>query len=268
MAVPETSVNGVPFSEIAVLPPRVVSHIRQVYVEGLELGRNPRAFSKLGDSSVLTDHFLTRFDAPQDSGLYDLGVYEFLRPAIDYYAGSFRRYGVGARVALSAHGAQDPQWANKEYCGPNETLLLCEIRLHNPSILLIRLGTNDAGSAERFHADMSSIIETTLAQGVIPVLATKADRFEGDDRNNGVLRELAADYRIPLWDFDRLAGTLPGRGLDIDDAHLTVHTDNDYTDPVTLSRGYPTSDLSALIVLDALRQTLDGVVAPDSDLTE
>ena len=37
-------------------------------------------------------------------------------------------------------------------------------------------------------------------------------------------------------------------------AHLTVYGRNDYTDPETLTRGYPVSDLTALVVLDALRQ--------------
>ena len=71
---------------------------------------------------------------------------------------------------------------------------------------------------------------------------------------NEATRRLAAAYRVPLWDFDAVAATLPNRGLTDDQAHLTVFGRNDYTDPETLQRGYPVSDLSTLVVLDAVRR--------------
>ena len=47
-------------------------------------------------------------------------------------------------------------------------------------------------------------------------------------------------------------------GLTDDHAHLTVYGRNDYTDPATLTHGYPVSDLTTLVVLDAIRQLGDG----------
>lgn len=247
---PARQLLGVPFEEIAVLSPRTRLRVRAIYERGKTLGRNPQAFSKLGDSAVLTDHNLTRFD----TGPYNLGPYVALQPTIDYFSGSFVRYGAGARVSLTTIGVFDPQWANKQWCLPNENLLDCEIRLHNPAIMLIRLGTNDADS-DRFERYLRQIVEKCIDAGIVPVLGTKADRFEGsDNRINQAIRRVAADYQLPLWDFDAVADYLPGRGLRGDNAHLSAYRANDYTDPQTLAYGYPTSDLTALVVLDALRQ--------------
>jgi hypothetical protein len=249
---PARQINGVPFDAFAVLPPGAAEHVGEIAARGRELGRNPNAFSKLGDSAVLIESNLTRFD----NGPYTLGPYEFLAPTIAHFAGSWARYGVGSRVALTTLGVFDPMWADPEWCQPGEHLLACEIRLHNPGVLLIRLGTND-GRAELYDTYMRQIVEYAIEAGVIPILGTKADRFEGDDSINAVTRALAAEYRVPLWDFDRLADTLPNRGLTDDHAHLTVYRRNDYTDPETFARGYPVSDLSALVMLDAVRRLME-----------
>jgi hypothetical protein len=245
-----------PAEAIIVMPEEVRSHVREIFAKGQARGRNPNAFSKLGDSLVLTSHYLTRFDG----GSYNLGPYGFLQPTIEHYAGSFARYGVAVKVGLHAWSVFDPLWANKEHCVAEETMLACEFRLHNPSTILIRIGTNDTGSAGLFEENVRQIVEFCIAEGVIPVLGTKPDRFEGPDgQNNAVIRRLAAEYRVPLWDFDRIADTLPDRGLTADNVHLTIYRTNDYTDPETFNRGYPVNDLTALLMLDAIRQTVQTV---------
>ena len=256
---PARQINGIPFEQIAVMPPDVAEHVAEIAQRGQELGRDPRAFSKIGDSAVLIESNLTRFD----NGPLDLGPYNFLQPTVSHFAGSWARYGAGARISLTAIGTLDPMWANPAYCSPGENLLTCEVRLHNPSILLIRLGTND-GSADLYHTYMSQIIEYALDNGIVPILGTKADRFEGDDSINEATRQLAAAYRVPLWDFDAVAATLPNRGLTDDHAHLSVYQNNDYTDPETYQRGYPMSDLSTLVVLDAVRE----IMFPDASTAE
>jgi hypothetical protein len=65
-------INGVAFEDIAPMPPDVAAHVREIHARGLALGRNPRAFSKMGDSGVLIESYLTRFDR----GIYNLGPYE------------------------------------------------------------------------------------------------------------------------------------------------------------------------------------------------
>lgn len=249
-----TPAFGLPVNEISPnvivrMPPEVMANVATIFEKGNTLGRNPHVFSKMGDSAVLTSHYLTRFD---DELYYNLGQYDYLQPVIDHYAGSFSRYGAATKVGLSSFGVLDPMWSNKSWCGPQEHMLQCEIRHNNPSVILMRIGTNDGITRELFTENMRQIIEFCLEQGIIPVLATKADRFEGDNRNNEVLMQLADEYKIPLWDFDAVAATLPDRGLTADNAHLTISDRNDYTDPNTFTKGYPMNDLTALMALDAI----------------
>ncbi len=248
------AINGVPLSVIAPLPPEVAANVRAIYARGQELGRDPRAFSKLGDSTLLNPHFL----GPFDSGDYALGDFGHLQPAIDRWAGSFERHGVGAHFGLHSWTVFDPMWADPEWCEGGEDLITCEFRLQNPSVLFVRLGSNDAGSPSGFRFNVKEVIEFASERGVIPIIGTKADRFEGSNENNDILRALADEYDVPLWDFDRLADTLPGRGLDSDGVHLIIdELPHDYTDPAAFGRGHAMQDLSALVVLDQVRRVVE-----------
>lgn len=244
------NVNGVPIETIVFMPEEVQEHVREIYAQGRLRGRNGSAFSKLGDSLIATPSFFTQFDA----GVYDLGPYEYLQPAIDYFAGSYERYGVALRPGLHAWGVFDPLWANKDWCQPNETMIACEIRLNNPGVLLILLGTNDSGSPGNFAHNIRKVVEFCIENGVVPVLVTKADRFEGpENTNNNLLREIAGEYSIPLWDYDLVAGTIPDRGLQEDQVHLTVFVENDYTMPEAYETGHGVHNLTGLMMLDAIR---------------
>jgi hypothetical protein len=246
-------VNGIPVEEIAVMPEEVRENVREIYRRGQLLGRNAQAFSKLGDSLIATPSFLVPFD----TGLYNLGEYDYLQPAIDYFAGSFERYGVALRPGLHTWGVFDPLWANKEWCSANEDLLACEVRLNNPGVLLILLGTNDAGNPPGFDYNMRKVIEYSLENGIIPVIVTKADRFEGPDNiNNEILRQIAADFQVPLWDYDLVAETLPARGLTEDQIHLTVYPENDYTLAEAYQTGHGVHNLTGLMILEAIRATI------------
>lgn len=247
---PATLVNGVPVEHFVVMPPATVDNVRRIFARGQELGRNPRAFSKLGDSISLTSHYFARFDQKR----YDLGIYQALQPTIDYYDNSFERFGLAVRIGLLAWISFRPGVADPQLCRPEEHMVECELRLHNPSVLVIRLGTNDIAPGDAFERAIRHAIETSTAEGVIPLLVTKSDRFEGDNRHNETLRALAAEYAVPLWDFDLVAGTLPDRGLGGDAVHLTMYAGDDFSDPATLSFGYPLSDLTGLFALDAIRR--------------
>ena len=225
--------------------------MREIYDSGQVRGRYPNKFSKLGDSLIATPYFLTQFDKEH----YNLGDYAYLQRAIDHYAGSFERYGVAIKAGLHSGGVFDPMWANKDWCQPNESLIACEFRLNNPSVLLILLGSNDSGAPDSFDYNLRKVVDFTIENGVIPVLATKADRFEGpDNRNNLILRQIAADYQIPLWDFDIMADTLPGRGLQEDEVHLTEFAENNYTMSEAFQSGHAVHNLTALMVLDTIMQ--------------
>lgn len=250
---PATFVNGVPVEHIIIMPPETQANVRRIFAKGQEMGRDPHAFSKVGDSISLTSHYLARFDQKR----YNLGIYKDLQETIDYYDGSYERFGMALRIGLHAWIAFRPGIADPDKCESDEHMVECEFRLHNPSILLIRLGTNDTAVGDAYERAIRFAIDYSVENGVIPVLVTKSDRFEGDDRHNNTMRELALEYNVPLWDFDVVAGTLPDRGLGGDSVHLTMYGVNDYTDPATLSFGYPLSDLTGLMMLDAIRQTVN-----------
>lgn len=241
---------GAAVDSIAYLPEEVVINSREIFNRGRSLGRDSNSFSKLGDSLIANPHFLTGFDSDRS----DLGSYDFLQPIIDQFAGSYERYGVAIHAGLHSWGIFDPMWADKNWCQPNESMVACEFRLNSPSILLILLGSNDAGAPDNFAYNLRKLVEYSIEYGVIPVLVTKADRFEGPENTNNILiREIAAEYAVPLWDFDLLADMIPDRGLKEDQIHLTPFDEFDYTLPEALETGHGVHNLTALMVLEAIR---------------
>lgn len=221
--------------------------MRQVYLRGLMLGNNPHAFAKIGDCNSEPPFFLAKFDT--DS--YNLGPYRRLQAVIDHFEGSYLHESMAVWTGNHAWAVFDPTWANPAFCDPGESPIECEFRRTKPSLVLIRLGTNEAGQTAMFEENLRKIVEFSLEHGVIPVLGTKADRLEGSDAHNAFVRALAEEYGVPLWDFARLAGTLPGGGLMPDGFHMTW-AGLDFTDPVVLNTGHGAQNLSALIVLDAV----------------
>ena len=247
-------INGIPLSDLVPMPPETAANVAAIYARGQELGRDSKAFSKLGDSTILNPHFL----GPFDEGTYNLSDFGYLQPTIDRWRGSFKRHGVGAHFGLHSWTVFDPMWADEKWCEPGEHLLACELRLQNPSVLFVRLGSNDSGSPSGFRYNVRDVIKYAIEHGVIPIIGTKADRFEGSNENNEILRELTAEYHVPLWDFDLLAETLPNRGLGTDNIHLAIEDlPHDYTLPETFQRGHPMQDLTALIALDQVRRIIE-----------
>lgn len=226
------------------------ARVREIFERGQARGNNAHAFSKVGDCNSELPFFLGRFD----SGDYDLGPYAYLQPAIDHFAGSFGRQSMAVWTGSHAWSVLDSTWANPALCLPGETPLGCEFRLNRPSIVLIRLGTNEAYSPALFEKHMRAIIEYSIEQGVIPVLGTKADQLEGSDHINDIVRQLAAEYEVPLWDFGRVASTVPGRGLREDGFHMTWYPLT-YGDPRALQAGHSVHNLAALIALHTVWQS-------------
>jgi hypothetical protein len=85
----EIYINGLPPSYFISMPEGTIARSREIYELGQTLGRNSHSFSKVGDSIVDTPEFFTWFD----SGEYDLGEYAYLEGAIDYFVGSYGRFG-------------------------------------------------------------------------------------------------------------------------------------------------------------------------------
>lgn len=247
------AINGMPLSEFVIMPPEVRDNVRAIFAQGQALGRNARVFSILGDSLIATPQSLAKWDTAD----FNLGEFAHLQPTLDHFAGSFGRYGPSVRVGLHSWSVSDPLWADKELCLANEDVLSCELRLNNPSLMLVFLGSNDSAPPGGFKSNYKQIVQTLIASGVVPVLATKADRFEGpDNANNIAIREVAQELQVPLLEFDLLANTLPGRGLGPDNVHLTYLEPLDYASPGLTAIGYPTHNLAVLMILDEVRREL------------
>jgi hypothetical protein len=247
---PPGQINGIPYPSILLMDEASRQHAQEIFLAGQALGNDARAFSKVGDSTIENPFFLARFD----EGDYNLADYVYLQGVIDQFAGSFARDSVAVRQGMHAWSMMDPTWADKGLCLANEGPLACEIRLQRPAVLLIRLGSNDAGVPDSFRAGLQEIIDYAIENGVIPVLGTKADRFEGSNINNEIIRELAVTNRLPLWDFDAVASTAANKGLDVDNVHLLTFYQHDYSLPEAFQAGHALHNLSALVVLDLLWQ--------------
>ncbi len=250
---PATGINGIPISQIVVLSDAARQRIRQIYVQGQAAGRNPRSFAKVGDSTMVYPPFLAAFEDPTQ---YKLGPFDYLQPAIAYFDGSFGHISGAAKKGMHTWTEFDPSWNNADLCRSDEQPLACEFRLTNPSVVFVRLGANDVPDPYTFRADLAKILDFWISRGVIPVLGTKPDRQDADNRINNIIRQTAATYRIPLWDYDVVAGTIPGRGLEPDQIHIRGGGSHDYTYPSTLSSGDSVEDLTALMMLDAVRREM------------
>jgi hypothetical protein len=252
-APPPDHVNSLPFDTFVVMDRAVIDHVREIFATGRSLGRNPRSFSKAGDSTIESPYFLGRFDR----GPYNLGPYQYLHAVIDYYQGSYGRDSLAVRIGQHSWTLLNPAWADKKQCEADESPLACEFRVNNPSVVILRLGANDAGVPKLFDTKMRDVVDYVIAQGVIPVLSTKPDQRKGTEQINDIVRKIAADYQIPLWDFAKVADTLPGRGLGPDGVHLTGFPQSDYTLPQAFQRGHGVQNLTALIVLDKIWRALE-----------
>ncbi len=234
------------------VPPGVVpvpgERVAAIFRRGLELGNNPRVFAKVGDCNSENGRFLVMFDQP---GAYDLGPQGHLQATIDHFAGSFGRVSVAARSGFSPASVMDPTWADPAVCQPGEGPLQCEYRLLRPSFAIIALGTHNAPTIAGYEADLRAVIEASIDLGVVPVITTKADNVEGGDRVNAVMRRLAAEYQVPLWDFWAAVQPLPAHGLSSDGIHLTYGRAQ-FGDDWAMTRGWTWRNLTALLTLESL----------------
>lgn len=242
------------WQSLPVIP--AVSHTaRQIYQRGLALGNDPTAFSKVGDCESTPAWFLGDFD--RNPPPYRLGEHTDLEAVILQFAGSLGRTSLAAGRGFNVSSVLTALWADPAQCQPGETPLACEIRVHRPSIAFVMLGTNDRWHQDRFEAQMRLILDALVEQGVVPILATKADNLEGDGSINLTIARLALEYDLPLWNFWLAVQPLPDHGLQPDGAHITWGY-NLFDDPLEMGRGWPVRNLTALQSLDAVWRGLAG----------
>lgn len=238
-----------------IIPIAVSKRAMEIYHSGLALENDPHAFSKVGDCGGTPSWFLGTFDLGEE--FFSLGEYQELKSVIEYFSGSFERTSLAVSPGFNASSVFSPLWANPDLCESGEGPLECEYRIHNPSVALIMLGTNDFTRAEDFEGSMRRIIEFSIEKGVLPIISSKADNLEGDGSINRTLYKLALEYELPFWNFWAVLQELPDQGLQEDGAHLTWAS-NFFDDPIRMRSGWPWRNLTALQTLDAVGQSFPG----------
>ena len=229
--------------------PTVGETARELYGRGQLKGNDVHAFSKVGDGEVSAEWFLTAFDL--GNHYYDLGPYQDLLPAIEYFAGSFGRIGVAARRGFNTDRILDSAMSDSTVCASGESPLTCELRLQRPAFAVLSLGTNQVWQHEEFEKGMRQILDILLSENVVPILSTKGDNLEGDQRINRTIACLAQEYDVPLWNFWSAIQPLPNHGLQPDLEHLTYGI-TDFDDAQAIQTAWTIRNLSALQVLDAV----------------
>jgi hypothetical protein len=188
--------------------PAVSERVKKIYQRGIENGNNPHAFSVVGDCQSFPYLFMGGYD----TGSYntdDLG--DNLKETIEWFSGSFSRYGFTILDGANAATELALGWANRNYCSADESFLNCELRLNKPSFVIVNIGTHWTSRNEQY---LRKIIETIIDNGSVPILATKADNLEGDFSINQQIANLAAEYELPLWNLWRSVQDLTDHGLD------------------------------------------------------
>lgn len=235
--------------------PVVSERMAQVYQAGLERGRDPARFSKIGDCQNITTYFLADFDHPENYRLGD--QFASLQVTIEQFAGSWSRESLAVRGGLNVAAAMNPMWADRKQCNANETPLACEIRVHNPGIVIISMEESWSGDLDKYDTYLRKIVEYVLSQEVVPILATRAEPDKIAISINETVAQVAYDYEVPLWNFWAAAYPLPSHGLTADGFHLT-QARNFFDDVDRMEAGWPWRNLTALQVIDAVWRSVSG----------
>ncbi len=237
---------------------------RNIFLNGQARGNRSNIFTTVGDSLTDTPYFLRTIP----NG-FDLGQYGYLLPVIQFFnadtglGNAFARRAISTRAGWSTFSVvveQHPDLGGT--CNPGELALECEYRLTRPAYALIMIGTNDAPAfgADQYRANMTRIIEISIANGVVPILSTLPPRAEFNERiieYNAVMLQLSQAYGVPITDLYSALINLPNRGLDADGVHLSIPPGAPATTMIfnstNLQYGTTMRNLTALQALEQVR---------------
>ncbi|GAP39845.1 SGNH/GDSL hydrolase family protein [Flexilinea flocculi] len=197
--------------------PKLTDNAKRIFQKGVnEFGTNPHIFSKIGDCQSNPNVFMGVYDMGYEGLLADEDRY--LQEAIDYYQGAFAIESLAVHDGMSVASVLTTAWADPKICEKGENSLACELRVHNPSIMFINLGTNWIASLEMdvYYDYLSEIVEYLIARGILPILSSKADNVEGGHRINEITAQVARDYDIPFFNFWKSAQGLKNHGLSVE----------------------------------------------------
>jgi hypothetical protein len=209
-ATPDRRSNPKKWKSWPVLP-FVSENARQIWQKGVKRGNDPHAFSVLGDCHSQPDVLFARF---ADRALWDTPAYKPYKQTLKDFRQSWGRSFVTVANGMSVASALNPTWARSPDCKSGETPLACELRVHNPSVLIISLGTNwGTRDPDEFEQYLREILDLTLKENVLPMIATKGDPTGQYNPLNERMVAVAHEYDLPLWNFWASIQDLPNQGL-------------------------------------------------------
>ena len=227
-----------------VMPP-ISQHAIDVFWRGVEAGNDPNHFSVLGDCQAPEWKLFGRFDW----STYQLSEeYAYLQPTIDHYAGQWGRGSITTVDGNTVASLFSVYWADPDECKSGETQIECELRLNNPNLALLMLGTNWKRQPEEFETRLRQAVEYLLARDILPVVVTKADSHGADWPLNSAMAQVAYDYDIPLWNFWLAVQDMPNHGMDPNDKR-GIHI---------VPQAYPVKRMTGLEAIDAVLQAVYG----------
>jgi len=206
--------------------PEISERAREIYHNGMEMGNDPTAFSKVGDCQNLKEYFLGRYDH-LDQYEFNFDIDPYL-DTIENFQGHFYRDGQAAKFGFTAASPLSQIHADPKVCLPDETPLECEIRVTMPSFIVISLEFPFSGRTPEVYGNyIRKMVEYAISKGVVPVLATKADNAEGDHSINYTTARIAYEYDIPLWNWWLAAQPMWNHGIDPDRDNGNFHITKD-----------------------------------------
>jgi endonuclease YncB( thermonuclease family) len=201
--------------------PTISENALEIYLRGLETGTNPQLFSIVGDCQNIPGGSLFKklnwedFSLPQEL--------EYLQPTLENFRMIWSREPITVDGGFIPASMFSTYWTDTDRCNPIETPLECEFRLNNASILLIAIGSDQKpGTGDDFDRYMRKIVEYSIDNNVLPIIATDAYPTEEGFPLNYIMAKIAYDYDIPLWNFWAAVQDLPNHGLKEDNFHISA----------------------------------------------
>ena len=216
--------------ELSPITPVVAKRIQEIASIDFELASD--VFMKVGASSTVSPHFLTCLATEE----VVLDESEAWAPALEFYGNGdaagvspYERETLAAKVGVSAN------WV----LAGNPSPLEQEMLALSPTVAFIHYGTNDMqlGTTYQsamwgFGANLMALVDTLIAQGVVPVLSTLAPREDMVDAAYwvpayaAVTRGIAQARQVPVMDLHASLQGIPGQGLAGDGVHLNKYVES------------------------------------------
>jgi hypothetical protein len=207
--------STVPTEPLPGYVPAITPRMRAVYQQASRRGLDVNRFAVIGDCN--SEGYL--YMHPLALEYFDLSAFPYLHSTVRTFRRSFFRESLAVHGGFTTRSVLDPLWADPRFCRKGESPYACELRVSGASIAFILLGTGDHHDWQGFEGRYRILIEHALKSGVLPVVVTKADDLESqeggaeEDYINNVIRRLASEYEVPLFDMGAATRTIEDRGL-------------------------------------------------------